>query len=109
MLSTSVCGHGLLTGGTDCRLRYWHLPAPQESFVIGAESAQQPQVKARLVEGTEVLVEGGKVMGRQTKEEGVRLLAEVQHTDWVTDLTTCETTQTLLVSSSNDGCIKVWK
>ena len=78
--------------------RYWHLPAPQESFVIGAESSQQPQVsiivsrstreqvqvsnkqnqvKARLVEGTEVLVEGGKVMGRQTKEEGVRLLAEV--------------------------------
>ena len=60
MLSTSVCGHGLLTGGTDCRLRwtnqpasriiimslsrYWHLPAPQESFVIGAESSQQPQV-----------------------------------------------------------------
>ena len=34
-------------------------------------------MKARLVEGTEVLVEGGKVMGRQTKEEGVRLLAEV--------------------------------
>lgn len=30
-----------------------------------------------MVEGTEVLVEGGKVMGRQTKEEGVRLLAEV--------------------------------
>ena len=29
------------------------------------------------MEGTEVLVEGGKVMGRQTKEEGVRLLAEV--------------------------------
>ena len=37
-------------------------------------------MKARLVEGTEVLVEGGKVMGRQTKEEGVRLLAEVQFT-----------------------------
>ena len=34
-------------------------------------------MKARLVEGTEVLVEGGKVMGRQTKEEGVRLSAEV--------------------------------
>ena len=30
-----------------------------------------------MVEGTEVLVEGGKVMGRQSKEEGVRLLAEV--------------------------------
>ena len=30
-----------------------------------------------MVEGTEGLVEGGKGMGRQTKEEGVRLLAEV--------------------------------
>ena len=85
---------------------------------------QLDQVKARLVEGTEVLVEGGKVGGRQAKEEGVRLTAEVkspsrilhkmclpqvQHTDWVTDLAMCETTQTLLVSSSNDGCIKVWK
>ena len=36
------------------------------------------QVKARLVEGTEVLVEGGKVGGRQAKEEGVRLTAEVE-------------------------------
>ena len=76
-------------------------------------------------------MEGGKVGARQAKEEGVRLTAEVklpslieadvklmylkscslqvQHTDWVTDLAMCETTQTLLVSSSNDGCIKVWK
>ena len=36
------------------------------------------QVKARLVEGTEVLVEGGKVGARQAKEEGVRLTAEVK-------------------------------
>ena len=73
-----------------------------------------------------MLVEGGKVGARQAKEEGVRLTSEVklelvlaipmksaslqvQHTDWVTDLAMCETTQTLLVSSSNDGCIKVWK
>ena len=34
-------------------------------------------MKARLVEGTEVLVESGKVGARQAKEEGVRLTAEV--------------------------------
>jgi hypothetical protein len=34
---------------------------------------------------------------------------QVQHTDWVTDLAICETTQALLVTASNDGCIKVWK
>ena len=89
------------------------------------------QVKARLVEGTEVLVETSRPGARQGKEEGVRLAAEVglvlvvlvvlvvgvvvvveilvqvQHTDWVTDLALCETTQPLLVTASNDGCIKV--
>ena len=88
------------------------------------------QVKSRLVEGTEVLVETSRQGARQGKEEGVRLAAEVgvlvlgtlvlpwwwwmlvtvvqvQHTDWVTDLALCETTQPLLVTASNDGCIKV--
>jgi len=105
----AICGAGLLTGGTDCKIRYWHLPQPQDSFVVGAEAAHQPQVKSRLVEGTEVLVETSRQGARQGKEEGVRLAAEVQHTDWVTDLALCETTQPLLVTASNDGCIKVWK
>ena len=35
------------------------------------------QVKARLVEGTEVLVETSRPGARQGKEEGVRLAAEV--------------------------------
>ena len=43
-----------------------------------ADTDQLGQVKARLVEGTEVLVEGGKVGARQAKEEGVRLTAEVK-------------------------------
>ena len=43
-----------------------------------ADTDQLGQVKARLVEGTEVLVEGGKVGARQVKEEGVRLTAEVK-------------------------------
>ena len=37
----------------------------------------------------------------------VGILVQVQHTDWVTDLALCETTQPLLVTASNDGCIKV--
>ena len=57
----------------------------------------------------QVLTEGGKQGASRSKEEGVKLAAEVQHTDWVTDLAICETTQTLLVSASSDGCIKVWK
>ena len=111
-----------------CRSRIHSATSGAVTVICQADTDQLGQVKARLVEGTEVLVEGGKVGARQVKEEGVRLTAEVklpslivkliypkscllqvQHTDWVTDLATCETTQTLLVSSSNDGCIKVWK
>ncbi len=72
-----MCGAGLLTGRTDCRQRYWHLAAPQESCTLGAEPAAQPSVR-RLVEGTEVLVEGAKPGPRQAREETARLAAEVR-------------------------------
>ncbi len=68
----AVCGAGLLTGGTDCRLLYWHLAALQESCTLGAEPAAQPAVGACLVEGTEVLVEGAKPGPRQAREETAR-------------------------------------
>ena len=115
------------TGKFRCRSRIHSATSGAVTVICQTDTDQLGQVKARLVEGTEVLVEGGKVGARQVKEEGVRLTAEVklpslivkliypsclmqvQHTDWVTDLAMCETTQTLLVSSSNDGCIKVWK
>ena len=78
MCCLAVCGAGLLTGGTDCSLHYWHLAAPQESCTLGAEAAAQPAVRTRLVEGTEVLVEGAKPGPRQASEETARLAAEVR-------------------------------
>ena len=38
-----------------------------------------------------------------------RLEAERCHTDWITDVVFCQTTQNLLVTGANDGVIKVWK
>jgi len=101
----AVAGPGLLTGGTDCKLRLWQLNQPQDSCILGADYTHT--VRSRLVEGTEVLVEGGK--GRNSRDEGGRIQADIQHTDWVTDMVICQTTQNLLVSASNDGVIKVWK
>ena len=40
---------------------------------------------------------------------GGRIQADIQHTDLVTDMTLCQTQQTLLVTASNDGVIKLWK
>ena len=34
--------------------------------------------------------------------------ADILHTDWVTDMAMCRTTQRLLVTASYDGMIKVW-
>jgi len=101
----TMAGAGLITGGTDCKVRYWHLTHPQESSVVGADYTHT--VRSRLVEGTEVFVEGGR--GRGAREEGGRIQADIQHTDWVTDMAVCQTTQSLLVTASNDGVIKVWK
>jgi len=101
----AMAGTGLITGGTDCKVRYWHLTHPQDSSVVGADYTHT--VRTRLVEGTEVFVEGGR--GRGSREEGGRIQADIQHTDWVTDMALCQTTQNLLVTASNDGVIKVWK
>ena len=40
---------------------------------------------------------------------GQRISAEIGHTDWVTDMILCQSQQTLLVSASNDGVMKIWK
>ena len=37
-----------------------------------------------------------------------RIQADTQHADWVTDMAMCQTTQSLLVTDSYDGVIKVW-
>jgi len=112
----SVCALGvpgpasLLTGGTDCKVRYWDFKEVAECCHIpeGGGSA----VRSSVVEGTEVLQELPHRHAqdrRAAKDEGGRLGADLGHNDWVTDLTTVETSQTLLVTASNDGVIKVWK
>jgi hypothetical protein len=64
----------------DCKVSYWHLSQPQNSSVVGADYTHTQC--------------GGR-------EEGGRIQAEIQHTDWVTDMAMCQTTQSL-VTTSND-------
>ena len=108
----------LITGGTDCRLRYWSLSQPLECVTLGqAEGGGAHSVSSKLVEGAQVYTEvAGVRPGRSARAEGeggagARLVTDIQHTDSVTDLCLVNTQrhQTLLVTASNDGVIKLWK
>ena len=111
----------VITGGTDCKLRYWTLSSPLESTTLGQTEGGVVSVGSKLVEGSQVYTElatprGGRA-GRAEGESGgaggagTRLVADIQHTDGVTDLCLVNTQrhQTLLVTASNDGVIKLWK
>ena len=74
-------------------------------------------VSSKLVEGCQVYTELGPGQGAgargRTKEAGEaggqRISAEIGHTDWLTDMILCQSQQTLLVTASNDGVMKIWK
>jgi len=105
----SVCamkmsGRALITGGTDCKLRYWNMNTPIDSTVLGTEGNYSYRTK--LLEGTEVLQESGR---SHRKAEDGKLQVDVQHQDWITDLVIAQTTQKLLVTAGHDGVVKVWK
>ena len=111
----------LITGGTDCKLRYWSLAPPLESTTLGQTEGAVVSLTSKLVEGSQVYTEQGVARaGRGGRSEGegggsagggTRLVADIQHTDGVTDLCLVNTQrhQTLLVTASNDGVIKLWK
>ena len=112
----------VITGGTDCRLRYWSLSPPLESTTLGQTEGAVASLSSKLVEGSQVYTElpGAARGGRGGRSEGegggsagggTRLVADIQHTDGVTDLCLVNTqrNQTLLVTASNDGVIKLWK
>ena len=74
-------------------------------------------VSSKLMEGRQVYTDLGPGQGAgargRTKEvgeaDGQRISAEIGHTDWLTDMILCQSQQTLLVTASNDGVMKIWK
>jgi len=66
--------------------------------------------RSRLIEGTEVIQETyGKPRAALTEERCLPDRPAVGHHDIITDLALCRSTQTLIVTSSRDGMVKVWK
>ena len=101
----------VITGGSDCKLRYWQLVQPQEVVTLGQQENNVAPVTNKLVQGCQMFTEsgGGARGGRGESEAGGRITADIQHTDWLTDMTLCHTQQPILVTASNDGVIKLWK
>lgn len=98
--------------------RCWSLGPQSECVTLGSESGTgAASVTSKLVEGCQVYTElagaGDRPGSRRNKEAGEgggqRISAEIGHTDWVTDMILCQSQQTLLVSASNDGVMKIWK
>lgn len=106
----------LLTGGSDMRVRFWDLNYPSNSFIMAGaagDPTQQTAVsyRSRLVEGTEVIEE--TYAKKQTSTEDVPRRgpesAPQGHNDIITDVNICQASQCLVLTSSKNGVVKVWK
>ena len=61
----------LITGGTDCKVRYWSLSPPLESTTLGQTEGAVVSLASKLVEGSQVYTEQGAARGgRGGRSEG---------------------------------------
>ncbi|XP_074031829.1 vacuolar protein sorting 15 isoform X2 [Leptinotarsa decemlineata] len=123
--SNTVCAlHGgtidrssyLLSGGTDQRLRYWNLDNPSESYLAIPAATDPPGITlaytSRVIDGSLVTYEENGPVRTDNGEEAPRSGPELPitgHRDCISDIIMCKASKCFLVTSSNDGVIKVWK
>eukprot|EP00058_Branchiostoma_floridae_P025412 XP_002610902.1 hypothetical protein BRAFLDRAFT_115340 [Branchiostoma floridae] len=105
----------LLTAGSDQRIRMWDLVYPDKSYIVAA-AANDPVMStsyvARMIDGTEVVQEASSKPRGGTNEDVPRRGPDTPpagHQDTVTDIAVCQVAQSLILSCSRDGVIKVWK
>ncbi|KAI5081544.1 hypothetical protein GOP47_0002147 [Adiantum capillus-veneris] len=116
------CGAGLLMGGTDCKVRMWDRLRPERSYCVCGPvtktSAAPDSYKydSRVVQGVQVVQEMFvRHQGSKATPSSKRLFAAAAtdtvgcHRDSILSLAAAQTTQHLLISSSRDGSIKVWR
>lgn len=111
-------GGDLLTGGTDLRIRRWDHSRPERSYCICG-----PTIKGL---GNDEVYESKSSFGVQVVQETRRLPLATKlttkallaaaavdpagcHRDSILSLASVKLNQRLLISSSRDGAIKVWK
>ncbi|KAJ0965888.1 hypothetical protein J5N97_027026 [Dioscorea zingiberensis] len=106
-------GGDLLTGGTDLKIRYWDNTSPVRSFTVCG-----PSTKGKPNEDYYDVSSSFGVQLVQEKTERVPFAKLIQkaatdsagcHRDSILSLASVKLNQRLLISSSRDGSIKVWK
>ncbi|CAH1773990.1 unnamed protein product [Owenia fusiformis] len=107
----------LLTAGSDMRIRYWDLDYPKNSHIV-ATAASDPvnntvvSYRSGLIEGTDVIQEVYSKQKGIGNDEIPRREPDTPpqgHHDVITDIKLCQTMQCLILTSSRDGVVKVWK
>ena len=109
----------LLSAGSDMRIRYWDLKEPGNSHVVvpaAKDDMLRPHTttyNSQVIDGTQVLAEtyGDLKTDRRDPEAPVRGYDSPRagHHDVITDLNMCKPSQCLIITSSRDGVVKVWK
>ncbi|MCO5613378.1 hypothetical protein L7F22_067654 [Adiantum nelumboides] len=114
-------GGGLLMGGTDCKVRMWDRLRPERSYCVcgpvsKTAAALDNKYDSRVIMGVQVMQEMFiRHQGNRASPRSKRILATAAtetvgcHRDSILSLAAAQTTQHLLISSSRDGSIKVWR
>ncbi|CAM6046085.1 unnamed protein product [Sphagnum compactum] len=113
-------GAGLLTGGSDCRIRMWDHLRPEHSYSVcgptikTSTTAEAPRFEQRAINGVRVVQVGVESGSRTSSKAKTGLAAAATdsagcHRDCILGLASAQTNQRLLISSSRDGAVKVWK
>ncbi|KAK8968618.1 Serine/threonine-protein kinase SAPK4 [Platanthera guangdongensis] len=115
-------GGNLLTGGTDLRIRYWDHTSPEQSYSICGPSTKgmgnDALYETRSSFGVQVVQEMSRreAPAKQSQKQSQNALLAVAatdsagcHRDSILSLASLKLNQRLLISSSRDGAIKVWK
>ena len=123
-----ISAHGnsyLLTGGTDCHIRYWDFLSPSRCFTVSGPppGAPRPTYESpRVAPGANSAADGRFFVCRDfaipdpPAPGDVPIIAQrgpipppTAHRDAVLDLKSIDFPLRLMLSSSRDGVIKVWR
>eukprot|EP00039_Didymoeca_costata_P030765 m.31247 g.31247 ORF g.31247 m.31247 type:complete len:1414 (+) comp8296_c0_seq1:129-4370(+) len=119
---SAICTHpsnsAVFLGAADGRIRIWDLDKPRESFILGDS---RPVPGASIRPGAETTYEVSKgsrevveALGSESRSRSVVGLksehwSRAGHSGMVTGLALITAPEKLLISSSRDGVVKIWK
>lgn len=119
---TGICsllpllGGDVLTGGTDFRIRLWDHFSPDRSYCVCGPSTKNNAEKEiydmRSIRGVQVIQEVNRQSAKLTSKACLEASATDSagcHRDCILSMASVQLNQRLLISSSRDGAVKVWK